>query len=199
MVSHLKAWDEEYTRTTWRGPYSIRQMQEYLAPGARVLDVGCGNGKLFSPLVRADYDVFGLDVSGNALRDLAAFNVVQGDARHLPFKSETFDAAVCYDVLQHLLSAERLDAVKEMRRILRPGGKLFVQAFGIGDMRYGGIPVEPDTFRRQSGIIYHYFSEEELRGLLSDFELLKMDSAVSHKTFRGEDFKRHKIALVAQK
>ena len=68
MVSHLKAWDEEYTRTTWRGPYSIRQMQEYLAPGARILDVGCGNGKLFSPLVRAGYDVFGLDVSGNALR-----------------------------------------------------------------------------------------------------------------------------------
>ena len=124
---------------------------------------------------------------------------MQGDARHLPFKAETFDAAVCYDVLQHLLSAERLDAVKEMHRILKPGGKLFVQAFGREDMRYGGIPVEPDTFRRQSGIVYHYFSEEELRGLLSDFKLLKIDSAISHKTFRGEDFKRHKIALVAQK
>ena len=174
-------------------------MQEYLAPGARVLDVGCGNGKLFTPLARADYDVFGLDVSGNALRDLAPFNVVRGDARHLPFKAEMFDAAVCYDVLQHLLKEERLDAMKEMRRILRPGGKLFVQVFGKEDMRYGGMQVEPDTFRRQSGIIYHYFSEEELHDLLSDFKILRMDPAISHKTFRGEDFKRHKIALVAQK
>jgi hypothetical protein len=59
--------------------------------------------------------------------------------------------------------------------------------------------VEPDTFLRQSGIIYHYFSEEELRGLLSDFKILTVDTAISHKTFRGEDFTRHKIALVAQK
>jgi len=174
-------------------------MQEYLAPRARILDVGCGNGKLFSPLLRADYDVFGLDVSGNALRSLAPFNVVRGDARHLPFKAEIFDAAVCYDVLQHLLNEERRDAVKEMSRILKPGGRLFVQAFGREDMRYGGTPVEPDTFLRQSGIIYHYFSEEELRGLLSDFKILTVDTAISHKTFRGEDFTRHKIALVAQK
>jgi SAM-dependent methyltransferase len=174
-------------------------MQEYLAPGARILDVGCGNGKMFSPLMRAGYDMFGLDVSGNALRDLVQFNVVLGDARHLPFKSGTFDAAVCYDVLQHLLNVERRDAVAEMRRILKPGARLFIQAFGREDMRYGGMPIEQHTFLRQSGIIYHYFSEEELRDLLSDFELLTIDSAISHKTFRGEEFKRHKIALVAQK
>ncbi|HEY3421669.1 MAG TPA: class I SAM-dependent methyltransferase, partial [Methanocellaceae archaeon] len=169
-------------------------MQEYLAPGARILDVGCGNGKMFSPLMRAGYDVFGLDVSANALRDLAPFNVVRGDARHLPFRHETFDGVVCYDVLQHLLGQERRDAVREMRRIMKPGARLFVQAFGREDMRYGGIPIEPDTFLRQSGIIYHYFSEEELRDLLSDFELITIDSAISHKTFRGEEFKRHKIA-----
>ena len=174
-------------------------MQEYVAPGARVLDVGCGNGKMFSPLGRAGYDVFGLDVSRNALRDLASCNVVQGDARHLPFKPETFDAAVCYDVLQHLLDEERRNAVMEMHRILKPGGRLFIQAFGRDDMRYGGIPIEQHTFLRQSGIIYHYFSEEELRDLLSGFTLLTMEPAISHKTFRGEEFKRHKIALVAQK
>lgn len=174
-------------------------MQERLRAGARVLDVGCGNGKLFAPLNRAGFDVFGLDVSRNALQALSPFRVVQGDARRLPFKAEQFDAAVCYDVLQHLLQGERLEAVGEMRRVLKPRGLLFIEAFGKEDMRYGGTPVEPDTFRRQSGIIYHYFDEAEMRDLLEDFMVLIVDSAISRKTFRGESYTRHKITAVAQK
>jgi SAM-dependent methyltransferase len=174
-------------------------MQQLLQASARILDVGCGNGKLFAPLNRAGFDVFGLDVSRNALRALAPFRVVQGDARHLPFKAERFDAAVCYDVLQHLLAAERREAVGEMRRVLKPGGLLFIEAFGKEDMRYGGTPVEPDTFRRQSGIIYHYFDEAEMRDLLGEFTVLSVDSAISKKTFRGESYTRHKITAIARK
>jgi SAM-dependent methyltransferase len=174
-------------------------MQECLQAGARVLDVGCGNGKLFAPLGRAGFDVLGVDVSRNALGAMASSRVVQGDACHLPVKAERFDGAVCYDVLQHLLQDERRQAVCEIRRVLKPGGLLFFEAFGKEDMRYGGTPVEPDTFRRQSGIIYHYFEEAEVRGLLSDFTVLSVDNAVSRKTFRGETYTRHKIAAVARK
>ena len=199
MVSHLKAWENEYTRTTWRGPYSIEPVKEMLNPGARVLDVGCGNGKMLSPLARAGYNVAGIDISRGALLPMAGSNVVQGDARNLPFRENTFDGAVCYDVLQHLLEGERNAAVMEIRRVLAPGGLLFIQVFGKKDMRYGGTLVEPDTFRRHSGIIYHYFSEDEVKSMLAGFTLIKMDSAVSQKTFNGEEFTRHKITAIAQK
>ncbi len=199
MVSHLKAWEDEYTRTEWRGPYSIEPMKELLRAGARVLDVGCGNGKMLAPLARAGFDALGVDISRGALLRLADRKTVQGDARNLPFKDNTFDGAVCYDVLQHLLEAERGAAVEEIRRVLAPGGLLFMQVFGRKDMRYGGTLVEPDTFRRHSGIVYHYFSEEEVRAMLSDFTLLRMDSSVSVKAFKGEEFTRHKITAVAQK
>jgi len=198
MVSHLKAWEDEYTRSTWRGPYNIEPMKAYLKPGAHILDVGCGNGKILDPLARAGFEVTGIDISRNALLGLPR-SMVQGDARNLAFKNCTFEAVVCYDVLQHLLEGERNEAVREMSRVLAPGGMLFLQVFGRMDMRYGGTLVEPDTFRRHSGIIYHYFSEDEVRSSLSGFNIITVDSAVSKKIFRGEAFTRHKITAVAQK
>lgn len=199
MVSHLKAWENEYTRSTWRGPYSIEPMKARLNKGARVLDVGCGSGKMLAPLARAGFDIMGVDICRGALLTLADHRTVQGDARSLPFKDRIFNGAVCYDVLQHLLEGERSAAVREMRRVLVPGGLLFIQVFGNKDMRYGGTLVEPDTFRRHTGIIYHYFTEEEVKSMLSGFTLLQMDSAISLKTFHGEKFTRHKITAVAQK
>jgi SAM-dependent methyltransferase len=198
-VSHLKAWENEYTRSTWRGPYSIEPVKALLNKGARVLDVGCGSGKMLAPMARAGFDVVGVDICRGPLLALAAYGAVQGDARGLPFKDCVFSGAVCYDVLQHLLEDERYAAVREVRRVLAQGGLFFIQVFGQKDMRYGGTLVEPDTFRRHTGIIYHYFTEEEMRSMLSDFTLLSMDSALSLKTFRGENFTRHKITAVAQK
>ncbi len=199
MVSHIKAWENEYTRSTWRGPYSIEPMKALLEKGARVLDVGCGSGKLLAPMARAGFEVAGVDISRGPLLALASHTLVQGDARNLPFKDDVFNGAVCYDVLQHLLAGERNAAVREMRRVLSPGGLLFLQVFGQKDMRYGGTLVEPDTFRRHTGIVYHYFTEEEVRSMLSGFTLLQMDSAISLKTFCGEKFTRHKITAIAQK
>ncbi len=199
MVSHLKAWEDEYTRTAWRGPYSIEPVKEQLRAGARVLDAGCGNGKMLVPLVRAGFNAMGVDISRGALLAMADRRTVQGDVRNLPFKDDTFDGVVCYDVLQHLLDVERNAAVLEIRRVLAPGGLFFLQVFGNKDMRYGGILVEPDTFRRHSGIVYHYFSEEELRSMLSAFTIIRLDSALSQKTFKGEQFTRHKITVIAQK
>ncbi len=198
-TSHLRAWEDEYTRTSWRGPYDISPMREYLRKGARVLDVGCGNGKMLLPLVRAGFDAIGLDFSRGALLTIAGQKAVQGDARNLPLKGSAFDAAVCYDVLQHLLEGERGAAIREVYRVLAPGGLVFVQVFGKKDMRYGGTLVEPDTFRRHTGIVYHYFSEDEVRSMLSGFTLLRIESAISHKAFHGEEFTRHKIVAVAQK
>ena len=84
----------------------------------------------------------------------------------LPFKSQSFDGILCYGVLQHLFQEERESAVKEFKRVLRKGGFVFFEAFGCEDMRCGGessIPFEESTFVRQNGIIYHYFTKEEVR------------------------------------
>lgn len=201
MGSHLKAWKDEYSRSTWKGPYSIEVMKRLLTPGARVLDTGCGNGKLLAPLERAGFAVTGIDLSRDALLSIKSehHGLIEGDVINLPFKDGTFDAVVCHDVLQHLMESERVEAIMEMKRALADRGVLFLEVFGKEDMRYGGEEVEQDTFRRQSGIIYHYFTEREVICLLEGFEVLGVENTVTEKTFSGEKYVRHRISAVSQK
>ena len=170
--------------------------------GARVLDAGCGSGKMTIPLARAGYRIVGMDLVREGLQEMRGrgdFDLVTGDVRGLPFKDDSFDAVVCYDVLQHLLEPERARATEEIKRVLVPGGIAFIEAFGRGDMRYGGTEVEPHTFRRETGIIYHYFSEEEMKELLRDFREVTVKSTVTHKIFRGQEYERHRVFALGVK
>ncbi len=107
-------------------------------PG-RILDAGCGPGRHTVVLGRRSGAVVSLDLSLNMLlevrrtADLASEirtpNLVQGDARTLPFASETFDFIVCAEVLQHLPSFPMDGAalLSELSRVLRPGGGLMLE------------------------------------------------------------------------
>jgi len=197
---HVKAWKKEYSSATWKGPYNIGPLKSIVPSGARILDVGCGSGKILAPLVRAGYHVIGVDVAREGLlmvrdgRDC----LVEGDARCLPFKDLVFDAVVCYDVLQHLYDRERGLAVAEILRVLVHGGRVFIEGFGRQDMRYGGTEVEPHTFRRESSIIHHYFSESELRELLRAIDPV-IDSRLTRKAFHGNQYLRHRLSATGIK
>lgn len=100
-----------------------------LAPGARVLDVGCGTGANGPALAAGGRFVVGLDASavplglaGTGERGHAAR--LRGDALRLPFADGAFDLVVALDVLEHL--DDDRDAARELRRVLRPGGALIV-------------------------------------------------------------------------
>ena len=85
----------------------------------RVLDIGCGQGKLIGLLRDRRVPVVGLDASPAMLK--AAFGArVFGDARVLLFRSNTFGGAAALYMLYHLEDPVR--AVAECHRVLRPGG-----------------------------------------------------------------------------
>jgi hypothetical protein len=65
-------------------------------------------------------------------------------------------------------------------------------------MRYGGSEVEPNTFSRKNGIIYHYFNRTELEELLNGFSCMISESR-KEKKFNGESYTRHMISAVAKK
>lgn len=206
---HFLAWDKEYTHLKWGGPASIRSLQAYLAPEAKILDAGSGNGRYLGELSR-HYSAVGVDVSLTALAGSRSQLARSGRfAEHLgasihalPFKSGAFDGILCYGVLQHLFKEEREAAVREFMRVLGCGGLIFFEAFGREDMRCGGEPSSPfeeNTFVRQNGIIYHYFSEEEVKELFCGFETLELENVRKEKTFRGESYVRHMVRGVFRK
>ena len=127
-----------------------RRLSRDLAPGARVLDVGCGDGKLAVALLAAGVRAVGLEGSAGPARRAAAETggrVVVGDPAALPFAASTLDAVVVWHVLEHLPEPRR--TLAEAARCLRPGGMLVVAvpdaagvAARLGGAAWLGLDVE---------------------------------------------------------
>jgi SAM-dependent methyltransferase len=94
--------------------------------GARVLDAGCGTGGMLARLYERGRP-FGIDFHPDALRlarRRGPFPLCRGSVTRLPYRGGSFDAAVSLDVLYHRGVESDLDALREVRRCLRPGGML---------------------------------------------------------------------------
>jgi SAM-dependent methyltransferase len=116
-----------------------RLMLELAGPveGRRVLDVGCGDGELAAAFVERGAWVVGIDVDGAMLRAAAARPsprpgrhawFVQGRGEHLPFFAAAFDCVVAVTMLCFV--SDRARTVRELARVLRPGGRLVIGELG---------------------------------------------------------------------
>jgi SAM-dependent methyltransferase len=89
----------------------------------RVLEVGCGSGLFLRELVRAGYDVEGLDISAGDIayaRERLGLEAFQGSADDLSLEANRYDAVLLMSVLEHVPTP--LDTVQRIFRALRPGG-----------------------------------------------------------------------------
>ena len=100
--------------------------------GSRVLDVCSGPGMLCAAAFARGANAVGLDFSSKtvaiARRNVPEAEFHQGDALSLPFDEDSFDAVVCGYGVIHVPSADV--ALREMRRVLRPGGRLAISVWG---------------------------------------------------------------------
>ncbi|MCW3023105.1 MAG: hypothetical protein JWR30_2427 [Conexibacter sp.] len=95
-----------------------------LAPGARLLDAGCGSGRTLDELVRYGR-VSGIDLSPQAVaaaQRRGHQDVRVGRVEQLPFADGTFDVVTCLDVIEH--TPDDRASLAELRRVVRPGGLL---------------------------------------------------------------------------
>jgi ubiquinone/menaquinone biosynthesis C-methylase UbiE len=122
---------------TWRtAENSAAYLLDSLQPGQRLLDLGCGPGTLTCDLAErvAPGEVLGVDASEEVLvdaravaseRGVATVTFVPGDAYDLDLPDGSFDVVHAHQVLQHL--TDPVAALREARRVLKPGGLLAVR------------------------------------------------------------------------
>ena len=188
MEDQREAWDSFYSgnRRPWRGVSDIGDLP--FPPGGRVLEVGCGNGKTAVALAKRGYRVTGMDFSQKAI-DICRELILDADfvcasVLNIPFENGSFDGISAFHVLEHLTDEELNKASEELYRVMKTGGYLLVKSFAEGDMRAGKGIVSGDSVIRGNGILYHYFTEDELTSKLSQFECVSIRT-VEDKTRFG--------------
>ena len=140
-------------------------------PGSgRVLDLGCGDGRLAAELgaeelTLADVSGVALERAGRRLPDARSV-LVQPDAP-LPLEDSEFDLVLCAETIEHVRDVQLL--ISEVRRVLRPGGALALTTPAHG--RLTGLAVLVRGFERVFDPLsphLRFFSARSLRALLDD-------------------------------
>ena len=134
-LNRSKAARVEFLTTT-------RYIEQYLMPGAKILDVGAGAGEYSLYFARGGYQVSALELADNNLRAFReklrpedGIDLVQGNAVNLSrYADESFDAVLLFGPLYHLhAEADRQKCIAEARRVCKKDGTLFF-AFISNDM-----------------------------------------------------------------
>lgn len=158
---------------------AVRRWGEVLARSGRrqVLDIGCGAGRHVVYLLRLGMSVTAGDLSPLALaetqrwlaREQLRANLVQLQMTALPLQSGSFDAVLSVNVLQHAQPTEARAAVREVWRVLRPGGLFLAVMAGPGNCHC--LLERPSTDTpcgcSMPGV------EHDLRGLFGGFHILE--------------------------
>lgn len=203
MERHLEGWERVHASRPW-GLYPSEDLVRFMTrtfrdvsdrENIRVLDVGCGPGANLVYLGREGFSISGIDGSRTALQKAEQrfvderipgyperVELVEGNFATLPWPDGTFDVAIDMESIY----ANPMDVIRscidDVRRVLKPGGWFFAKMFGTKTTGYGtGERVEENTSRNPTegpcgGYGFaHFFTEEEVRTVLSGFESLSID------------------------
>ncbi|MDW7731549.1 MAG: class I SAM-dependent methyltransferase [Methanolobus sp.] len=193
-------------------------IHQYTTPDCRILDIGCGTGKVSIPLLSQGFLVAGVDINTEALKIARSFSrsqnchqiplFVKCNATALPFDGSAFDIVIMQAFLTTIVSkGDRAKVVREACRVLKPQGHLYLADFGrtwhskIYRERYiNDLPVTKEegsiiAYDRETGevaYIAHHFTEKELVFLLVDngfeIEFFKNDEFVTRTGNRVNGF-----------
>ena len=156
---------DEFDKTRNKYDFLMDELKKYVKGNERVLDLGCGNGRLYKIFENRNVDYTGVDFSENLIqKDIKKYgnHFKTADILSLPFPGENFDSVWAIAVLHHIPTAElRKRVLSEIKRVLGPKGKVIATCWKIKSFFRKDIFIPFHGKRRY----YHVFSKREIGGL----------------------------------
>ena len=171
---------------------TMHHLRRFLKPGMQLLDIGAGTGRYTSALMAEGYDVKAVEL---VKRNIQVFldreptaDVVQGDARNMPFiPTASADVTLLLGPLYHLIGdEEKLKALTEAKRVTKPDGLIFVAylmneysilSYCFDEDRIGGL-LEKGVVDRE----FHIKAEaDELYDYVRPDEINRLDAAAGRE------------------
>jgi SAM-dependent methyltransferase len=199
-----KIWDSIYERSDYApiAPYTdaiafLARSFAKKGAGKRLLEIGCGVGQNIAYAQwTMGFDIYGIDYSAQAI-ELARSSLAGrginadlrvGDVTQLPYADEFFDVCIERAVIQQNRHTAGLQIVKELFRVLRPGGYLCCSIIAEGHQLFGnGEDLgNGDFFDPGHDGLRHFYSRRDIMNLLLDFDLLRLSMHTRQNVMTGQ-------------
>jgi SAM-dependent methyltransferase len=197
---------DEFDSTRNNPWYEFEIYKELIRKDDKVLDLGCGNGRLYDYLESMDIDYVGVDVSTGLLEKarlkfrkkakLQKVKFKKGSFLDIPYVRPVFDKIICVASFHHIPGKKyRMEALKNMKTVLKTDGTLVISVWNLWQKRYRKYIWE-SLFRLnkydfgdtlipwgKSGVnrYYHAFSLYEMRSLLRESGFYIVDELLVKK------------------
>ena len=147
---------EDFSRTRYSAWPEFGIFTDFIKEGDKILDVGCGNGRLLELLKDKKIGYTGVDVSEKLIRlaqeKYPQNNFLLADNLNLPFSDDNFDKVFSVAVLHNVPSDElRKRAISELSRVLKPGGLLFITVWYLWQKKTSWKPLLKNVFLKLIG------------------------------------------------
>jgi len=189
LDSQLGYWNTEGTRKSFAHPLNLQRLSQWLSQESRILDFGCGYGRSLGELFDAGYrNLIGFDFSPAMIAAARArfpeitFQELQSS--NIPLPDSSVDGALLFSVLTCIPTDDGQRAiVAELRRVLRPGGLLYISdlwlqhdernlaRYARDEAKYGTYGV----FDLLEGVTVRHHDPKWIQTLTSDFKTVALD------------------------
>lgn len=173
--------DKEFTT-----PFQAEEFSKYVSPESLILDVGCGYGRTLNELYQNGYrNLMGIDFSRGMIergkKEFPHLDLRVKETDRIDLPDDSADAVILFAVLTCIRTNEEQEQLlSEIRRVLKPGGVLYVNDFLLNtdERNLSRYEKYKDTygiygvFELPEGAVCRHHEEEWIRQLLKDFSVL---------------------------
>ncbi len=192
VMNQNKYWNSVAEEKKFTTILDVELFSKFVAKDSKILDVGCGYGRVLNELAEAGFtDLTGVDSAENmikrGMREYPGLNLVANPDGKLPFEESTFDAVILFGVLTCVPDNESQKVLlNDIKRVLKPGGIIYINDFLLNSgfkrwLFYKKAQKETGVygaFKTYDGATVRHHAEDYILNLLSDFKTLDFQKIV---------------------